>query len=252
MLFAEVIRTPEGGADASFLELSGIASEALLSPRFKTGFRRAQGWSLAMTLSLNREGASKLELVHKENQPEELLNEDRALLQEVFFFCTIKNLGDIPGTGCIYVETVVDRDTGMAFAKVYSAKHPINAVDILASRVVPFFERRGQTIKEIHTRRTNEYCGLLPVHPYESFLATSHIQHLPKSQPGHPDNHLCEEFYRFLLKEFFLPALRRKFQITLDSLQKDLDIFVQAYNKARMNIGPRPSSSREFPCASVI
>ena len=180
-----------------------------------------------------------MEHVTKENQADEFLNEGRALFQEVFFFCTIKNLGDIPGTGCVYVETVVDRDTGMAFAKVYSAKHPINAVDILASRVVPFFERQGQTIEEIHTRKTSEYCGLLPVHAYETFLATSQIRHLPKNQPGHPDHHLCEEFYRFLLKEFFLPALRRKFQITLDSLQKDLDIFVEAYNQARMNIGPR-------------
>jgi hypothetical protein len=186
-----------------------------------------------MTLSLKRQEASELEQVTKEDKADELVNEGRALFQEVFFFCTIKNLGDIPGTGCIYVETVVDRDTGMAFAKVYSAKHPINAVDILTSRVVPFFERHGQTIDEIHTRKTNEYCGLLPVHPYENFLAASHVRHLPKNQPGHPDNHLCEEFYRFLLKEFFLPALRRKFQITLDSLQKDLDIFVQAYNKAR-------------------
>jgi hypothetical protein len=206
----------------------------------------------AMTLSLKRKEARELEQVTKENQADELLNEGRALFQEVFFFCTIKNLGDIPGTGSIYVETVVDRDTGMAFAKVYSAKHPINAVDILASRVLPCFERRGQTIEEIHTRKTSEYCGLLPVHAYENFLATSHVRHLPKNQPGHPDNHLCEEFYRFLLKEFFLPALRRKFQITLDSLQKDLDIFVQAYNKARINIGPRLSTSSEFPCSSMI
>jgi hypothetical protein len=205
-----------------------------------------------MKLSLRRDEASKLEQVNRENQADEFVNEGRALFQEVFFFCTIKNLGDIPGTGCIYVETVVDRDTGIAFAKVYSAKHPINAVDILASRVVPFFEQRGQMIEEIHTRKTGEYCGLLPVHPYENFLATSHIRHLPKNQPGHPDNQLCEEFYHFLLKEFFLPALRRKFQITLDSLQKELDIFVQAYNKARMNIGPRPSASSEFPCSSVI
>lgn len=163
------------------------------SPRFNAEHRRAQGWSLAMTLSLKRQEASELEQVTKEDKADELVNEGRALFQEVFFFCTIKNLGDIPGTGCIYVETVVDRDTGMAFAKVYSAKHPINAVDILTSRVVPFFERHGQTIDEIHTRKTNEYCGLLPVHPYENFLAASHVRHLPKNQPGHPDNHLCEE-----------------------------------------------------------
>jgi hypothetical protein len=178
-------------------------------------------------------------------------NHGHSLFQEVFFFCTVKNLGDVPGMGCIYVETVVDRDSGIAFAKVYSAKNAMNAVDILASRVVPFFERHGIAIKEIHTRKTGEYCGLLPVHPFETFLATSHIRHLPMDQSGQPYNYLCEQFYRFLLKEFFQPALRRKFQLSLDEFQKDLDAFIEAYNAAQMNHerdlkeGPHPSAN--FP-----
>jgi hypothetical protein len=178
-------------------------------------------------------------------------NHGHSLFQEVFFFCTVKNLGDVPGMGCIYVETVVDRDSGIAFAKVYSAKNAMNAVDILASRVVPFFERHGIAIKEIHTRKTGEYCGLLPVHPFETFLATSHIRHLPMDQSGQPYNYLCEQFYRFLLKEFFQPALRRKFQLSLDEFQKDLDAFIEAYNPAQMNHerdlkeGPHPSAN--FP-----
>ena len=133
--------------------------------------------------------------------------EGHSLFQEVFFFCTVKNVGDVPGTGSIYVETVVDGDSGIAFAKVYSTKNALNAVDILASRVMPFFHRQRVSIKEIHTRKTSEYCGLLSVHPFETFLAASHIQHLPKDRPGHPDDRLCEQFYRFLLKEFFMPAL---------------------------------------------
>jgi hypothetical protein len=130
---------------------------------------------------------------------------------------------------------VVDRDSRIAFAKVYSAKNVMNASDIFVSRVMPFFERQGTAIKEIHTRKTSEYCGLLSVHPFESFLATRHIQHLPMDQPSHPNNFLCEQFYRFLLKEFFLPALRRTFQVSLDELQKGLDTFVQAYNAAQMS-----------------
>jgi hypothetical protein len=157
-----------------------------------------------------------------------------SLFEEAFFFCTVKNVGDVPGAGCIYVETVVDRDSGIAFAKVYPTKNPMNAVDILASRVVPFFERQGIAIKEIHTRKSSEYCGLLPVHSFETFLATSHIQHLPMDQSSQPCNQLCEQFYRFLLKEFFQPALRRKFQLSLDELQKDLDTFVEAYNAMQM------------------
>jgi hypothetical protein len=190
-------------------------------------------------------------------EPEEYKEEDVALhvghslFQELFFFCTVKNVGDAPGARCIYIETVVDRDSGLAFAKVYPSKNAMNAVDILASRVLPFFERRGVAIKEIHTRKTSEYCGLPPVHPFETYLFTSHIEHLPKSQPSHPDNFLCEQFYRFLLKEFFLPALRKTFRLSLDELQKDLDTFVEAYNsmqtKRKNQIKSPPQPSANFP-----
>jgi hypothetical protein len=175
-------------------------------------------------------------------EPEEKKEEEDAaslnghsLFQELFFFCTVKNVGDLPGTGCIYVETVVDRDSGVAFAKVYSARNAMNAVDILESRVLPFFDRLGAAIKEIHTRKTSEYCGFIHAHPFESLLAVSHIKHLPMEQSGQPCNYLCERFYRLLLKEFFPTALRRKFYLTLDELQKDLDAFVKDYNSGRMN-----------------
>jgi len=180
----------------------------------------------------------------KEKEPA-AFRDDPSLFQEVFFFCTVKDLGDIPGAGCIYVETVVDRDSGIAFAKVYSTRNAMNAVDILASRVVPFFEGRGAAIKEIHTRKTSEYCGLPLAHPFETFLATSHIQHFPIDLPGHPHNLLCEQFYSFLLKEFFLPALRKKFKLSLEELQKDLDTFVGAYNTLQMRTQIEMKSSHQ-------
>jgi hypothetical protein len=161
-------------------------------------------------------------------------HDGHSLFQESFFFCTFSNVGGVSGMGCIYVETVVDRDSGIAFAKVYSAKNAMNALDILATRVAPFFEGQGIAINEIHTRNTSEYCGLLSVHPFESFLTASHIQHLPMDQPSHPNNFLCEQFCRVLLKEFFLPTLRKTFRVSLDELQKGLDIFVEARNAAQM------------------
>jgi hypothetical protein len=188
----------------------------------------------------------------KEKEEEDVFsNHGHSLFQELFFFCTVKNVGDLPGTGCIYVETVVDRDSGIAFAKVYSARNAMNAVDILASRVVPHFERQRIAIGSIHTRKTGEYCGLLPVHPFETFLAMSHIQHLRMDMSAQPDKYLCEQFYGFLLKEFFPPALRKTYRLSLDELQKDLDTFVQAYNamqmkhKNEMKSGPHPSAN--FP-----
>jgi len=187
----------------------------------------------------------------KENEEDAPSNHAHSLFQELFFFCTIKNVGDVPGMGCIYVETVVDRDSGFAFAKVYSARNAMNAVDILASRVMPFFERQGVAIGSIYTRKASEYCGLPPVHPFETFLATSHIQHLRMDMSPQSDKYLCEQFYGFLLKEFFPAALRRTFRLSLDELQKELDAFVEAYNtmqmkhKNQLKSMPRPSAN--FP-----
>ncbi|HTC63111.1 MAG TPA: hypothetical protein VK709_09735 [Candidatus Saccharimonadales bacterium] len=156
-----------------------------------------------------------------------------SLFQELFFFCNVKNVGDVRGTGCIYVETVVDRDTGCAFAKVYPARNAMNSVDTLSTRVLPYFKKMGIAVKEIHTRKTPEYCGLVPIHPFETFLSSYHIQHLSTNQPGKPYSYLCVQFYRYLQYEFFQPALRMKFMLTLDELQTDLDAFMEAFNAMR-------------------
>jgi hypothetical protein len=160
-----------------------------------------------------------------------------SLFQESFFFCTIKNVGDDPGAGDIYVETAVDGNSRMAFAKIYSARNAMNAVDLLASRVAPFFKDHGVAIERIFTPKSNEFCGLAPVHPYETILATSQIQHLQLDRPSLVAKSPCEEFFHVLQREFFTPGLRKKFQQSLASLQNDLDAFVEAYNSLRTDFG---------------
>lgn len=186
-----------------------------------------------------------------ENKKAEPSSQGHALFQEPFFVCTVKQIGDVPGVGSIYLEIVVDRDTGVAFAKVYSAKAALNAVDILATRVLPFFDRQGLSVREIHTHSTSEYCGLFPRHAYETFLVTNNVKHLPMEPPCHSHNDLCEEFYLFLRKEFLGRALRRRFRLSLDELQKDLDAFVEAYNAVRMKQSKgsenAPHLSAKFP-----
>jgi hypothetical protein len=194
--------------------------------------------TLNETIFRTKEDSSATDLVGRFTGSEAQCNEEKtgrsigghSLFQESFFFCNVKNVGEIHGTGCIYVETVVDRDSGCAFAKVFPARNAINSVDILSSRVLPYFNELGIAVKEIHTRKTPEYCGLVPLHPYETFLNTSHIQHLSTHQAGEPYNYLCVQFYRYLQNEFFQPALRKNFILTLDELQKDLDAFVDAFD----------------------
>lgn len=157
-----------------------------------------------------------------------------ALYQAGFFFCTVKTVGDVPGGGSIYVEVVVDRDSGVAFSKVYPARNVLNGLDILTSRVIPFFERQGATITEIHTPNSRAYCGPVPRHPFETLLLTSQIKHVAATKADDdPQEHACEQFYWFLLGEFFQPALRKKFRISLDELQADLDAFLKSYNSRK-------------------
>jgi hypothetical protein len=174
-------------------------------------------------------------------------SEGRTLIQDSFFFCDVKMIGDIPGGGSIYVEIVVDRESGTAFAKVYPTQKPINGVDILETRALPFFRHQGGYVQEVRTRTTSEYCGLTPRHPFETFLATQRIEHPALNDAGDPDYYACEELYWFLRKEFFQPALRKQFQLSLEELQRDLDAFVEHYNSSKhlredaMQTNTRPS-----------
>lgn len=162
--------------------------------------------------------------------------EGHSLCQDLFFFCRVQGIGDLPGGGCIYVEAVVDRDSGAAFAKVYPAFNAVTAADILSTRVLPYFDRNGIKIGEIITPEKVQYRGLVPTHPYENLLSTVNIRHVARAGRSHPHDFLCERFYSFLLKEFFQPALRKTFRVSLEQLQKELDAFLATYNSKRTDL----------------
>lgn len=174
-----------------------------------------------------REGASMRETHEGTPYP------GHSLFQESFFFCTIKNIGDDPGAGDIYVETAVDANSRMAFAKICSARSAMNAVDLLQTRVLPFFEHYGVAVERVFTRRTDEYYGLPPVHPFETLLITSHIEHQHFDPASHNANSFCEQFFHILQREFFTQALRKRFHQSVATLQHDLDAFVETYNSER-------------------
>ena len=57
--------------------------------------------------------------------------------QDTFYVGTLK------GVGRIYQQTFIDTYSKVAFVKLYDAKTPLTAADMLNDRVVPFFESRG-------------------------------------------------------------------------------------------------------------
>jgi hypothetical protein len=157
----------------------------------------------------------------------------RWLFQESFFVCTVKNFGDAPGVRDIYVETVVDTNCKLGFARVYPSINAMNGVDILKDQVLPFYNRYDAKIERIFTPSTRAYCGLAPIHPFETLLATSQIEHHSVDPRSWMHVRPSEDFHHALSAEFFTPAIRNNSYRSFDKLQRDLDIFVEKYNHER-------------------
>lgn len=64
-------------------------------------------------------------------------------------------MGYLKGVGRIYQQTVIDTHSSVTFAKVYAAKVPVTAADLLNDRVVPFFEAHDIPIIGVLTDRGN-------------------------------------------------------------------------------------------------
>ena len=145
--------------------------------------------------------------------------------QDTFYVGTIK------GAGRIYQQTFVDTYSKMACCKLYQMKTSLTAADLLNDRVLPLFEEHNMSILRMLTDRGTEYCGKLEHHDYELYLALNDIDHT-KTKTRHPQtNGICERFHKTVLQEFYQAAFRKKIYTTPDELQKDLDEWVDSYNK---------------------
>jgi hypothetical protein len=157
-----------------------------------------------------------------------------SLVQESFFVCSVKGLGDIGGLGDLYVETAVDANCRLAFAKVCGSQSPLNAVNILQTCVLPFYERHGVQVERVFTLKSREFCGLMPTHPYELFLASANIEHVLLGPGQDPLRLPCWQLCRILCQEFFPLEFRRTFRHSFSTLQRALDPFLEDYNRERV------------------
>ena len=179
--------------------------------------------------------ALKLLKKEKENNPDEIETEHPGYLlaQDTFY------VGYLKGVGRIYQQSVIDTYSSVAFAKLYTAKVPITAADILNDRVLPFFEEKGVDILRVLTDRGTEFCGALDKHPYEIFLQYHEIEHTKTRARRPQSNGICEAFHKRVLNEFYRVAFRKKIYYNLDELQKDLSDWMEHYNNSRTHQGKR-------------
>jgi transposase InsO family protein len=161
------------------------------------------------------------------------------LCQDTFF------VGRIKGVGRVYLQAVVDTYSSLAFGKLYTAKVPITAADLLNDRVLPFYEKEKVPVTTILTDRGTEFKGRLESHPYELFLQLNDIEHRLCKVGTPRTNGFVERFNRTILDEFFREAFRKKFYASVEELQTDLNEWLRRYNHERphrgyRNLGRRP------------
>lgn len=146
-------------------------------------------------------------------------------------------IGNMKGVGRIYQQTFVDTYSKVTFAKLYDRKTPITAAEILNDRVIPFFESQEIKLQRILTDRGTEYCGNPERHEYELYLAVEDIDHSRTKTKSPQTNGIVERFHRTVLNEFYRIAFRKKLYRSIDELQADLDIWLEAFNRERPHQG---------------
>ena len=127
----------------------------------------------------------------------------------------------------------------MAFAKVYTAKVPVTAADLLNDRVLSFFEHYDIPVLRVLTDRGTEFCGTLDKHPYELFLQLNDIDHTKTKAKSPQTNGICERAHQTILNEFYRVTFRKKVYGDLETLQSDLDDYMYRYNHERTHQGKR-------------
>jgi len=139
--------------------------------------------------------------------------------------------------GRIYQQTFIDTYSKVGFAKLYDRKTSVTAAELLNDRVLPFFEQHDIPLNRVLTDRGTEYCGAPERHEYELYLAVENIDHT-RTKTRHPQtNGICERFHKTMLNEFSRVTFRKKLYRTLEELQADLDVWIEAYNQQRPHQG---------------
>lgn len=165
--------------------------------------------------------------LHEASRAGELLNQD------TFYWGTLK------GVGKVYVQVAVDVSCSFAFAKVYTSKMPITAVDLMFDRILPFYASLGVSVGAVLTDNGREFCGRPEQHPYELLLAMEAIEHRTTKVRCPRTNGFVERMNRTLLDECFRIQGRTKWYTTPEEIQADLDTFLAFYNFERTHQGYR-------------
>ena len=135
--------------------------------------------------------------------------------------------GTLKGVGKVYIQTVLDCFSRHVWARLYTSKMPVTAVQVLNNHVLPLFEEHGVKVETVLSDNGHEFCGREDQHPYELFLQLEEIKHR-RTQVGRPQsNGVVERFIRTLKEE----CLYLNHFETLEEAREVIGAFIERYNR---------------------
>jgi transposase InsO family protein len=152
-------------------------------------------------------------------------------------------VGNLKGIGKVYLHAVVDSFSSYAFGFLHVSKQPEAAVAVLHNDVLPFYEKLDLPVKAVLTDNGREFCGT-EAHPYELYLDLNGIEHRKTKVKTPRTNGFVERFNRTVLDEFFRRKMRETFYESVETLQDDLDDWLEHYNTQRPHLGYRNQGRR--------
>jgi transposase InsO family protein len=146
-------------------------------------------------------------------------------------------VGVLKGVGKVYLQTAIDCASRYAWARLYSNKLPVTAVQLLNNDVLPTFEQHGAAIDAVLSDNGREFCGREDQHPYELFLQLEGIVHKRTRVSRPQSNGIVERLHRTLLDEHFRVEGRKTWFETIEEMQAVLDDYLVGYNTRRPHQG---------------
>ena len=77
----------------------------------------------------------------------------------------------------LHPDPVLDCFSRHVWARLYTSKMPVTAVQILNNHALPSFEAHAVKVQTVLSDNGREYCGRPDKHPYELFLQLEEIEH---------------------------------------------------------------------------
>ena len=123
------------------------------------------------------------------------------------------------------------------WARPFTNKMPVTAVQTLNNEVLPTFEKQGTVIDAVLSDNGREFCGRQDQHPYELFLQLEGITHKTTGVGRPQSNGIVERLHRTLLDEHLRVQGRTVWHETVAEMQTALDAFLLRYNRERPHQG---------------